>query len=156
MREIVLDTETTGLDPGAGHRIVEIGCLGLINHVPSGETFQRYLNPERDMPSDAFDVHGLSDAFLADKPLFAEVADGFIAFIADSPLVIHNARFGIGFVNAELERVGRAGLDSARHRYRRARRRRRRARSQPPGKTWSNSRSWATSARESQRTRAFR
>ncbi len=114
MREIVLDTETTGLDPGAGHRIVEIGCLELINHVPSGETFQRYLNPERDMPSDAFDVHGLSDAFLADKPLFADVADGFIDFIADSPLVIHNARFDIGFVNAELDRLGRAGLDSAR------------------------------------------
>ncbi len=114
MREIVLDTETTGLDPGSGHRIVEIGCLELINHVPSGETFQRYLNPERDMPSDAFDVHGLSEAFLADKPLFADVADGFIDFIADSPLVIHNARFDIGFVNAELDRLGRAGLDSAR------------------------------------------
>ncbi len=114
MREIVLDTETTGLDPSAGHRIVEIGCLELINHVPSGAIFQRYLNPERDMPSDAFDVHGLSEAFLADKPLFADVADGFIDFIADSPLVIHNARFDIGFVNAELDRLGRAGLDSAR------------------------------------------
>ncbi len=114
MREIVLDTETTGLDPAAGHRIVEIGCLELINHLPSGAIFQRYLNPERDMPSDAFDVHGLSDEFLADKPLFKDVADGFVDFIADAPLVIHNARFDIGFVNAELGRIGRPGLESAR------------------------------------------
>ena len=114
MREIVLDTETTGLDPAAGHRIVEIGCLELINHLPSGATFQRYLNPERDMPTDAFDVHGLSDEFLADKPLFKDVADGFVDFIADAPLVIHNARFDIGFVNAELGRIGRPGLESAR------------------------------------------
>ena len=113
MREIVLDTETTGLDP-ATHRIVEIGCIELSNHMSSGETFQRYLNPERDMPSDAFDVHGLSNEFLADKALFADVADGFLDFIGDSPLIIHNARFDIGFINAELARVGRPGLESAR------------------------------------------
>jgi len=113
MRELVLDTETTGLDP-ATHRIVEIGCIELINHMSSGETFQRYLNPERDMPSDAFDVHGLSNEFLADKALFADVADGFLDFIGDSPLIIHNARFDIGFINAELARVGRPGLESAR------------------------------------------
>ena len=113
MREIVLDTETTGLDP-ATHRIVEIGCIELINHMSSGETFQRYLNPERDMPSDAFDVHGLSNEFLSDKPLFADVADGFLDFIGDSPLVIHNAHFDIGFINAELARIGRSGLESAR------------------------------------------
>jgi len=114
MREIVLDTETTGLDPKSGHRIVEIGCLELINHVSSGATFQRYLNPERDMPSDAFDVHGLTGEFLSDKPLFADVADAFFDFIAESPLVIHNARFDIGFINAELGRIGRPGLEIAR------------------------------------------
>ena len=114
MREIVLDTETTGLDPKSGHRIVEIGCLELINHVPSGETFQRYLNPERDMPTDAFDVHGLSEEFLADKPLFAEAADAFLEFIGDAPLVIHNARFDIEFLNAELDRIDRPGLEIAR------------------------------------------
>ncbi len=113
MREIVLDTETTGLDP-ASHRIVEIGCIELINHVSSGETFQRYLNPERDMPSDAFDVHGLSGEFLSDKPLFADVADAFSDFIGESPLVIHNARFDIGFLNAELDRIDRAGLEISR------------------------------------------
>jgi len=113
MREIVLDTETTGLDP-ATHRIVEIGCLELINHVATGESFHRYLNPERDMPSDAFDVHGLSSEFLSDKPLFAEVADGFLDFIGDSPLVIHNARFDIGFLNAEFDRLDRPGIESAR------------------------------------------
>lgn len=114
MREIVLDTETTGLDPSSGHRIVEIGCLELINHVPSGETFQHYLNPERDMPSDAFDVHGLSEEFLSDKALFADVADVFLEFIAGSPLIIHNARFDLGFINAEFGRMDRPGLESAR------------------------------------------
>ncbi len=114
MREIVLDTETTGLDPAAGHRIVEIGCLELINHVPSGESFQRYLDPERDMPTDAFDVHGLSGEFLSGKPLFADVAEAFLDFIADAKLVIHNARFDIGFLDAELDRIGRPGLGIAR------------------------------------------
>ncbi len=107
MREIVLDTETTGLDPFQGHRLVEIGCIELLNRIPTGQTFHRYLNPERDMPAEAFAVHGLSDEFLKDKPLFAEVADELIAFLGDAPLVIHNAAFDLGFLNAELERVGR-------------------------------------------------
>ena len=110
MREIVLDTETTGLDPAQGDRMVEIGCLELINHVPSGESFQRYLNPQRDMPTSAFAVHGLSAEFLADKPLFADVADDFLAFVGDDPLVIHNASFDLGFIDAELSRIGRPAL----------------------------------------------
>jgi len=113
VREIVLDTETTGLDPTM-HRIVEIGCLELINHVSSGRNFQRYLNPERDVPPDAFDVHGLSDEFLSDKPLFADVVEAFFEFIGDAPLVIHNARFDIGFINAELDRIDRPGLEISR------------------------------------------
>ena len=107
MREIVLDTETTGLDPLDGHRLVEIGCIELVNRIPSGQTFHRYFNPERGMPAEAFAVHGLSDDFLKDKPLFAEVADDLIAFLGDAPLVIHNASFDLGFLNAELERAGR-------------------------------------------------
>ena len=107
MREIVLDTETTGLDPLDGHRLVEIGCVELINRIPSGQTFHRYFNPERSMPAEAFAVHGLSDEFLKDKFFFAEIADDLIAFLADAPLVIHNAAFDIGFLNAELERAGR-------------------------------------------------
>jgi DNA polymerase-3 subunit epsilon len=110
MREIVLDTETTGLDPYQGHRLVEIGCVELLNRIPTGQTFHRYLNPERDIPAEAFAVHGLSAEFLRDKPLFAEVAAEFIAFIADAPLVIHNAAFDIGFLNAELERAGLPAL----------------------------------------------
>lgn len=105
MREIILDTETTGLDPKDGHRIVEIGCLELVNYVPSGATFHKYVNPERSMPSDAFDVHGLSEEFLAGHPKFGEIADEFLAFIGDASLVIHNARFDIGFLNAELARI---------------------------------------------------
>jgi DNA polymerase III subunit epsilon len=107
MREIVLDTETTGLDPFQGDRLVEIGCIELLNRIPTGQTFHRYLNPERSMPEEAFAVHGLTDGFLKDKPLFAEVADEFIAFLGEAPLVIHNAAFDVGFLNAELERVGR-------------------------------------------------
>lgn len=107
MREIVLDTETTGLDPFQGHRLVEIGCIELVNRIPSGQTFHCYLNPERGMPEEALAVHGLTEEFLKDKPLFAEVADDLTAFLGDSPLVIHNAGFDIGFLNAELERVGR-------------------------------------------------
>jgi DNA polymerase-3 subunit epsilon len=114
MREIVLDTETTGLDPTAGHRVVEVACLELVNHVPTGRNYQSYLNPERDMPMSAFEVHGLSDAFLADKPRFAEIADKLLEFIGDAPLVIHNARFDIGFLNAELDRLGRAPIDGGR------------------------------------------
>jgi DNA polymerase-3 subunit epsilon len=110
MREIVLDTETTGLDPFQGHRLVEIGCIELVNRIPSGQTFHRYVNPERDMPREAFAVHGLSEDFLREKPLFEEVADDLIAFLGDAPLVIHNAGFDIGFLNAELERAGRPGI----------------------------------------------
>ncbi len=106
MREIVLDTETTGLDPLQGHRLVEIGCVELVNRIPSGQTFHKYLNPERNMPAEAFAIHGLSDEFLNGQPLFAHVADDLVAFLGDAPLVIHNAAFDIGFLNAELERVG--------------------------------------------------
>ena len=107
MREIVLDTETTGLDPLRGDRLVEIGCIELLNRIPTGQTFHRYLNPERDVPAEAFAVHGLSREFLADKPLFAEVVADLLAFIGDAPLVIHNAGFDVGFINAELERCGK-------------------------------------------------
>jgi DNA polymerase-3 subunit epsilon len=108
MREIVLDTETTGLDPYQGHRLVEIGCVELFNRVPTGQIFHRYINPERDMPKEAFAVHGLSIEFLRDKPLFADIADEFVAFIGDAPLVIHNAAFDLGFINAELDKLKRA------------------------------------------------
>ena len=107
MREIVLDTETTGLDPLRGDRLVEIGCVEIFNRMPTGQTFHRYINPERDMPHEAFAVHGLSSEFLADKPLFAQVVEEFLEFIGDAPLVIHNASFDIGFINAELERLKR-------------------------------------------------
>ena len=107
MREIVLDTETTGLDPSQGHRLVEIGCVELVNRIPSGQGFHQYINPERDMPREAFAVHGLSAEFLADKPLFADIADAFLEFIGDAPLVIHNASFDHGFLNSELTRLKR-------------------------------------------------
>jgi DNA polymerase-3 subunit epsilon len=107
MREIVLDTETTGLDPFQGHRLVEIGCVELVNGIPSGQTFHKYFYPERTMPAEALAIHGLTDEFLKDKPLFADAADDLIAFLGDAPLVIHNAAFDIGFLNAELERAGR-------------------------------------------------
>lgn len=110
MREIVLDTETTGLDPLRGDRLVEIGCVEMVNHMPTGQVFHCYINPERDMPQEAFAVHGLSAEFLADKPLFAAVADEFLAFIGEAPLVIHNASFDIGFINAELARLARAAI----------------------------------------------
>ena len=103
MREIVLDTETTGFEPGEGHRIVEIGAVELFNHMPTGRTYHQYINPERSMPPEAFEVHGLGDDFLRDKPVFAQVADAFLAFIgAESRLVIHNAAFDMKFLNAEL------------------------------------------------------
>ncbi len=114
LREIVLDTETTGLDPADGHRIVEIGAVELVDHLPSGATFHRYLNPERDMPIEAERVHGLSAAFLARHPRFAEIVEEFLAFIADSPLVIHNASFDLRFLNAELVRCGREPLPPGR------------------------------------------
>ena len=103
MREIVLDTETTGLDPKSGHRIVEIGCVELVNHMPTGETYHQYINPERDMPEEAFQVHGLSETFLKDFPTFGEIADDFVTFLGDASLVIHNASFDMGFINAELK-----------------------------------------------------
>ncbi|HLJ01116.1 MAG TPA: DNA polymerase III subunit epsilon [Bradyrhizobium sp.] len=105
MREIILDTETTGLDPLRGDRLVEIGCVEIFNRMPTGQTFHRYFNPDRDMPAEAFAVHGLSSEFLATKPRFAEVVEEFLAFIGDAPLVIHNATFDIGFINAELDRI---------------------------------------------------
>ena len=110
MREIVLDTETTGLDPAAGHRVVELGCVEIMNMVATGKTFHVYFNPEMLMPAGAQDIHGLSDEFLADKPLFADQADAFLEFIGDAQLVIHNASFDIGFLNAELARVDKPKL----------------------------------------------
>ncbi|HEY8334018.1 MAG TPA: DNA polymerase III subunit epsilon [Tardiphaga sp.] len=110
MREIVLDTETTGLDPLRGDRLVEIGCVEIFNRMPTGQTFHRHINPQRDMPLEAFNVHGLSAEFLADKPLFHEVVDDFLEFIGDAPLVIHNASFDIGFINAELDRIKRPAI----------------------------------------------
>jgi len=103
MREIVLDTETTGFEPAEGHRIVEIGAIELFNHMPTGRTYHQYINPERGMPAEAFEVHGLGDDFLRDKPVFAAIADAFLEFIGDdSKLVIHNAAFDMKFLNAEL------------------------------------------------------
>ncbi len=110
MREIVLDTETTGLDPLHGDRVVEIAALELRNHMPTGAHFHCYLNPERDMPQEAYAVHGLSESFLSDKPLFAAEADNFLNFIDDSPLIIHNGAFDMKFLNAELSRIKRPGL----------------------------------------------
>jgi DNA polymerase-3 subunit epsilon len=104
-REIVLDTETTGLNPLGGDRVVEIGCVELINHIPSGRHFHRYINPERAMPDEAFRVHGLSDEFLRDKPRYAEIAADFADFVGDGTLIIHNAPFDIGFLNAEHDRA---------------------------------------------------
>jgi len=114
MREIVLDTETTGLDPGAGHRIVEIGCVELFHRLPSGRQFRTYLNPERDMPEEARAIHGLTDEFLAGQPLFEAVVDEFLEFIGDAPLVIHNAQFDLKFLNAELGKLGKPGIEPAR------------------------------------------
>lgn len=105
LREIVLDTETTGLDPRKGDRLIEIGCIELVNRIPTGREYHRYINPERSVPAEAEAVHGLSTSFLLDKPLFASVADEFLDFIAGDTLVIHNAVFDIGFLNAELERL---------------------------------------------------
>jgi DNA polymerase-3 subunit epsilon len=112
MREIVIDTETTGLDPTQGHRIVEIAALELFHHVPTGRKFHCYVNPERDMPADAYAVHGLSAEFLAGHALFAAIADELLAFIDGAPVVIHNAEFDIAFLNAELALVGRPPLAS--------------------------------------------
>ncbi len=105
MREVVLDTETTGLDPRSGHRIVEIGCVELINHMATGKHFHKYLNPERDIPEQASAIHGLTEDFLSAQPVFADIAEEFEAFIGDSTLVIHNAEFDLGFINAEREKI---------------------------------------------------
>ena len=106
-RKIALDTETTGLDPKTGDRVVEIGAVELINDVPSGRKLHLYINPERDVPREAVKVHGLTNSFLDDKPVFAHVADEFLSFVGDAQLVIHNAKFDIGFLDAELERAGK-------------------------------------------------
>ncbi len=110
IREIVLDTETTGLSPQGGDRLVEIGCVELINHIPTGKHFHVYINPQRSMPEEAFRVHGLSEEFLSDKPLFTAIIEDFLAFIGDATLVIHNAPFDMGFLNAQLLNAGRTAL----------------------------------------------
>ena len=107
MREIALDTETTGLDPKAGHRIVEIGCVEMINRVATGNVFHQYINPERDMPEEAKAIHGLSEEFLITHPVFAKTVDKFLEFIGTAQLVIHNAEFDMRFINAELALVGK-------------------------------------------------
>jgi DNA polymerase III subunit epsilon len=114
MREIIFDTETTGLDPKTGDRMVEIGCVEMVGRVETGRTFHAYFNPERDMPAEAEKVHGLSSAFLATKPRFADTADELLAFLGDAPLIAHNAGFDFGFLNNELERCGRTPIDLAR------------------------------------------
>lgn len=114
MREVIFDTETTGLDPKTGDRMVEIGCVEMIGRVETGRTFHAYFNPERDMPAEAEKVHGLSSAFLATKPRFAETAEELLGFLGDAPLVAHNAGFDFGFLNSELEKCGRAPVDMTR------------------------------------------
>lgn len=114
MREIVLDTETTGLDPIRGDRLVEIGCIELVNHIATGSTFQRYINPERPMPQAAFRVHGLSDEFLLDKPVFKDIAGDLINFLCNDKLIIHNASFDLGFLNTELTKLDMSIIDTER------------------------------------------
>ena len=113
-REIVFDTETTGFDAEGDDRVVEIGCLELVNHVPTGETYHQYINPQRDMPQGAFEVHGLSEAFLSDFPVFADIAEDFLAFVGDARLVAHNASFDMRFINAELGRLNQTPLGNDR------------------------------------------
>ncbi|AXC48924.1 DNA polymerase III subunit epsilon [Paracoccus suum] len=114
MREIVLDTETTGLDPATGDRIVEIGAVEIVNYLPTGRTYHQYIDPQRPMPADAFAVHGLGDEFLRGKPVFNQIAAEFLAFIGDAPLVIHNASFDMRFLNAELKNCGHPELPHSR------------------------------------------
>lgn len=114
LREIVLDTETTGLDPNQGHRIVEIGCIELLNHLPTGRHFHKYLNPECDISAEAVAVHGLSRERLATEPVFAEIVQDFLEFIQDAQLIIHNADFDVGFINAELSRLGFPAIPASR------------------------------------------
>ncbi len=114
MREIVIDTETTGLDPQEGHRLIEVGCVELVNRMPSGRFFHRYVNPDRDVPPTAVAIHGISAEFLADKPRFPEIAEELLAFVGEAPLVAHNAMFDLTFLNAELERSGKQTLSYTR------------------------------------------
>jgi DNA polymerase-3 subunit epsilon len=114
MREIVFDTETTGLNPAGGDRIVEIGCVEVYNRVETGRSFHAYFNPDRDIPFDAQEVHGLTNLFLSDKPRFPELADELLDFLEDSPLVAHNASFDFGFLNFELERCGKSPVSMSR------------------------------------------
>ncbi len=114
MREIVLDTETTGLDPTAGHRVIEIGCIEMINHIASGRTFHEYLDPERDVPEDGARIHGITSEMLRGKPLFADRADALVEFLGDAKLVIHNAAFDLGFLNAELAKLDRESIAASR------------------------------------------
>lgn len=114
MREIVLDTETTGFEPSEGHRIVEIGAVELENHMPTGNTYHQYINPERGMPREAFEVHGLGDEFLRDKPVFKEIGRAFLDFIGDAKLVIHNAAFDVKFLNFELKLMGLPAIEWSR------------------------------------------
>ena len=114
MREIVLDTETTGFEPSEGHRIVEIGAVELFNHMPTGRTYHQYINPERQMPREAFEVHGLGDDFLRDKPVFRAIGRAFLDFIGDAKLVIHNAAFDVKFLNFELKLIGLPAIDWSR------------------------------------------
>lgn len=114
MREIIFDTETTGLKPEEGHRLVEIGCVELVNRVETGETFHVYINPARPMPAEAEAVHGLSDQFLSDKPRFAAIAEAFLEFVGDAPLVAHNASFDLGFINYELTQAGHPAFHDGR------------------------------------------
>jgi DNA polymerase-3 subunit epsilon len=114
MREIVFDTETTGLDPKNGDRVVEIGMIELVNHIPTGQTFHRYVNPERSMPAEALRIHGLDDAFLADKPLFAAVVDELLDFIGEATLIAHNSEFDMAYLNAELARISHTAVPNER------------------------------------------
>jgi DNA polymerase III subunit epsilon len=107
MREIVVDTETTGLDPYQGHRLVEIGCIELVNRIPSGQVFHRYINPERDIPAEVTAIHGIDNARVKDEKVFSELVDDLATFLGDAPLVAHNAMFDLGFINAEMERCGK-------------------------------------------------
>ena len=117
MREIVLDTETTGINPADGHRIIEIGALELVNQTPTGEQYHVYINPQRDIDAGAVEIHGLTAEFLADKPAFDEIADSFLEFVGTSQLIIHNAPFDMGFINAELDRLPCRHSDGSRHRH---------------------------------------
>lgn len=113
MREIILDTETTGLSPEDGHRIIEIGAIEVVNRMPTGNQYHQYINPQRSVPSEAFSVHGISDDFLSDKPIFVDIADDFIQFVGDATLVIHNAPFDMKFINFELEKIGKPLISMA-------------------------------------------